>query len=316
VKILFINPAWDAASCSFRQASAINKYTSHKARHFRAVKTFYDYLDIGPENYNRDEFVSFIEEADILHFCSATHDYPSPHNWGFNWNDFIHKKIKIFHDYNSFPGYWKTRWLTQDHWNKRLQIGYNAIFSSIPQAKYIYKDCVYVPDLVDEQDPWFQPDANKDLSKIILCHFPTGGGNNKNTLELSQALKLYPVQTIRTEAKPNKDILAIKKSCNLGYDALWRGFHGATSVENLSMGIPTMCNIEPEFDEIFNSYFEVEESPFEKVKCVADIVKVLKKYSKDNALLRTRCDYVRQFMTTIWTAKRIAENIIKEYEKL
>jgi len=98
MNILFINPAWDAAGCSYRQSVAINKYTTHKARHFRAVKTFYDYLDIGPENYNRDEFVALIENADILHFCSATHDYPSPHSWGFNWNDFIGRKKKIFHD--------------------------------------------------------------------------------------------------------------------------------------------------------------------------------------------------------------------------
>lgn len=316
MKILFINPAWDAASCSYRQAAAISKYTGHETHHFRAVKTFYDTLDIGPENYNRDEFVSFIEEADILHFCSATHDYPSEHNWGFNWNDFIPKKIKIFHDYNSFPGYWKTRWLTQDHWNKRQQIGYNAIFSSIPQAKYIYKDCVYVPDLVDEQDEWFMPNTERDLSQVVLCHFPTGGGNNKNTDELLQALRIFSVKSHLMEAAPNRHVLAVKKHSNLGFDCLWRGFHGATTVENLSLGIPTMCNIEPEFDNIFNEYFGIEESPFEKVQTIEDIVSMLKKYQMDNALLRARCEYVRQFMITKWSAKQIAERLIKEYEKL
>lgn len=321
MNILFINPAWDAAGCSYRQAAAINKYTTHKARHFRAVKTFYDHLDIGPENYKINEFVYLIEQSDILHFCSATHDYPSPHehgqkfNWGFNWNDFIHKKKTIFHDYNSFPGYWGERWSAKDCWNKRKEIGYNAVFSSIPQAMFIYDGCVYVPDLVDEQDEWFTPDPTRDMTKINLCHFPTGGGNNKNTSELQTALSIYSVNHAITTGLPNKQILAIKKEHNLGFDCLWRGFHGATSVENLALGIPTMCNIEPQFEETFKAYFQTDILPFEPVRGIPDIINVLKKYS-DVDLLKERCATVRKFMVEKWSAKNIAENIIKEYEKL
>ena len=316
MNILFINPAWDAAGCSYRQAAAINKYTEHKTRHFRAVKTFYDTLDIGMENYNRDEFVALIEWADILHFCSATHDYTSPNNWGFNWSDFIHRKKKIFHDYNSFAGYWGDRAKAKDVWNKRKEIGYDAIFSSIPQALHIYDECVYVPDLVDEQDEWFKPGTDRDMSIVNLCHFPTGGGNNKNTNELRAAVNATGVVTFMTQGVSNKEVLTLKKKCNLGFDALWRGFHGATAVENLAMGIPTMCNIEKEFSEIFNAYFECDETPFEDVKNVEDIIKVINKYGHDNAALRVRCALVRKFMEEKWSAKNIANNIVKEYEKL
>ena len=316
MNILFINPAWDAAGCSYRQATAINRYTSHTARHFRAVKTLYSYLDIGPENYNRDEFVALIENADVLHFCSAIHAYPSPHNWGFDWKDFIGKKKKIFHDYNSFPGYWRDRWATKDHWNRRKEIGYDAIFSSIPQANFIYDECVYVPDLVDELDPAFTPDPNRDLSHLRLCHFPTGGGNNKNTNELNAALRLCPVFNIQLQGITNNEVLAVKKHFNFGFDALWRGFHGATTVENLALGIPTMCNIEPEFDEIFCRYFDTTESPFEHVRSVEDIAVTLRKYASDKALLQERCETARNFMLNKWPAKSIANNLIKEYEKL
>lgn len=320
MNILFINPAWDAAGCSYRQAAAINKYTSHKVRHFRAVRTFYDTLDIGSENYNRDEFVAIIENADILHFCSATHDYPSPQNWGFNWNDFIHKKKKIFHDYNSFPGYWGERAKTKDHWNKCKEIGYNAIFSSIPQCNYVYDGCVYVPDLVDDQDSWFMPGTDRDMSKINLCHFPTGGGNNKNTYELMSALRQlnlsFPYAFQDSYGMSNKQVLEMKKKCNLGFDALWRGFHGATTVENLSMGIPTLCNIEKEFADIFKKYFNCDEIPFEDVKNVEDTKRVISFYANDNEALKNRCAFVRNFMVEKWSAKNVANNIIKEYEKL
>ena len=314
--ILFINPAHDAACCSYRQADAINKYTSHKTRHFRAVHTFYDTVDIVPENYNRDEFVSFIEQADILHFCSATHTYPSPHNWGFNWADFIGRKKKIFHDYNSFPGYWKERHEVKDYWNKRKEIGYDAVFSSIPQANYIYDGCVYVPDLVDELDDWFKPGVGRDMSKLNLGHFPTGGGNNKNTQELQAALNALGMSMTTAQGVQNKQVLSLKKTCNFGFDALWRGFHGATTIENLSMGIPTMCNIEKEFTDIFKEYFKCDESPFEDVKNVEDIVRTISLYSNDLEKLKERCLFVRRFMEEKWSAKNIALNMIKEYEKL
>jgi len=317
VNILYINPAWDGACCSFRQAAAINKYTLHKTRHFVAVKTFYDTIDICPDNYNRDEFVYLIEQADILHFCSATHDYPSTHNWGFDWKDFVGKKVKIFHDYNAFPGHWSERSSARDYWNRKRDIGYDALFSSIPQAaRYVYDGGVYIPDLVDELDPWFTPDPGREMGYLRLCHFPTGGGNNKNTQELVTAMLTYPVFNSIVQSVPNKEVLRIKKQSNFGFDAIWRGFHGATTVENLALGIPTMCSIDLEFDEIFNRYFEIEESPFEHVRTVEDIVKTLKKYACDGALLRARCEYVRQFMVTKWSAKNIANNIIKEYEKL
>ena len=98
MKSLFINMAWDAAGCSYKQAEAIKMHTDCEVRHFRAVRTFYNTLDIGPENYNRDEFVELVRNADILHFCSATHTYLSPHNFGFDWNEMVKGKIKIFHD--------------------------------------------------------------------------------------------------------------------------------------------------------------------------------------------------------------------------
>jgi hypothetical protein len=315
MNILFINPTSDSND-SHRQASAIKKYTSHNVRHFSAVKTFYNTVDIGPENYNRDEFVSLIEAADILHFCSDTHDRPSTHNWGFNWDHFLGRKIKIFHDYNNFPGYWRDLCTTKDYWNKRNEIGYDAIFSSVPQANYIYEGCVYIPDLVDEFDPWYTPESDRDMTYLKLCHFPTGSGNSENTEEFNAALTAYPVFNFMVPGGAYQDILSVKKMSNFGFDNLWRGFHSASTVENLALGIPTMCNIEPEFDYLFKQYFESDESPFEHVRTVEDIVRTMTKYACDNALLRARCEQVRQFMLTKWSAKIIAENIVKEYEKL
>lgn len=316
MKSLWINPAWDGAGCSYRQAMAINKYTEHTARHYRAEKTFYDQLDLGMENYDRDEFVSLIEEADILHFCSATHTYGSKQDWGFDWGKYIKGKPTIFHCYNAFLGHWRDRANARDQWDRLKDIGYNAIFSSIPQSIYVYDKCIYVPDLVDEQDYWFKPGNGRDLTKVNLCHFPTGSDNNKNTNEFNAATKQVGIDAVITNGLTNKEVLNIKKKSNLGFDAIWRGFHGATSIENLAMGIPTMCGIDEEFATLFKIYFECDQIPFEDVKTVEDIVEVINKYSNDNDALRERCNFVRNFMVSTWSAKNIANNIIKEYEKL
>jgi hypothetical protein len=310
MKILFINPAWDAAGCSYRQHAAINKYTVHQSRHYRDVKTFYDTLDIGPENYNIDEFVSIVEESDVLHFCSGDHTYKT--DWGFKWDPYLKKKKVIFHDYNSFGGHWRTAQAI----DRVKKFGYNATFSSIPQCKYVYSNCVYVPDLVDEQLPEFSYAEGRDFSKVTLCHFPTGGGNNKNTEELNEALKQCPVNTIITTGLPNTEILKLKRKATLAFDCLWRGFHGATTVENLAIGVPTICALDDEFVDIFCKYFDIGILPILEAKNIKEISGWIIAYQNNLEQLEARCRYARDFMERFWSAEIIANNIIKEYEKL
>lgn len=312
--------AWDAAGCSFKQAEAINKHTDWEARHFRVVKTFYDCLDIGPENYNRDEFIALIEEADILHFCSATHTYSSEHNFGFNWNDIIQGKIKIFHDYNSFMGRWSDRADAKDLWNKRKEIEYNAIFSSIPQCTNIYDGCIYIPDVVDELSVDYTP-SNINRNTLIIGHFPSGGGNNKNTNEFKQALDILSKDHINIDTRivsgiEHSKILNVKKECTMGFDALWRGFHGMTTVENLALGIPTMTAIDGNFEEIFKIFHQTDYFPFEIVNNVSDIVNCIKTYYNEPDMLVKKSEEVRKFMVEKWSYKNIANRIVAEYNKL
>jgi hypothetical protein len=316
VQTFFINLAWDAAGCSYKQADAINLHTDWTARHFRAVKTFYDDLDLGPENYNKDEFISIIEDSDILHFCSADHLYSSPHVFGFNWDEVTKDKIRIFHDYNSFMGRWDERATHKDVWYRKDNIGYDAIFSSIPQATKIYKDCVYIPDVVNELSEDYTP-SQINRKEIILGHFPTGGGNNKNTDELLWALRKLPFMMyyICTDM-PHKQILDIKKKCTLGFDALWRGFHGMTTVENIALGIPTMTSADGCFERVFKEFHQTDEYPFEEVNTKEDIHDCIKNYYNNSELLEDRSTEIRLFAVNIWSYKNIANRIIKEYEKL
>jgi hypothetical protein len=320
LKTLLVNPAWDAAGVSIRQCKAINKYTNWEARHFRSTPTFNYATDITPENYKVDEFVSLIEQSDIIHFCSATPIYNTcTMNWGFDWNPLLKNKVVIFHDYCSFPGHWRDRAEAKDFWNRKEEMGWSAIFSSIPQAVHIYKDCVYIPDIVDEKSEEFEL-SNRSFDKVKLCYFPTGGGNNKNQAEFSQAMnqvsKNHKIETIITNGQSNSMVLNMKKRANLGFDALWREYHGMTTVENLALGIPTMCNISSEFVVEFNKFFQTDFFPFELVTNVTDIVSCISNYANNLDLLELRSKAVRQFMFEHWSAENIAKRIVKEYEKL
>lgn len=340
MNVLFINLAWDAAGVSIQQARAIDKYTNWSARHFRAIPTFGYDCDITPDNYNRDEFVTIIESADVIEFCSADHKYvmsigpmDSGHNgpgrlkhekakikeyiFGFDFEDKIKNKVKIFHDYNSYLGHWRDRAKTKDVWTRKDDIGYSAIFSSIPQAVHVYKDCIYIPDIVDETLPQYTPNDNRDFSQVHIGHYPTGDGNNKNTSELREAISKEPVDCfIRNAAMSNPSVLAHKKGINLGYDALWREFHGMTTVENLALGIPTMCNIGQEFYVEFDKFFGTTFNPFENVKDVPEIIACIRKYKNDLPALRVRAEGVRRFMVQHWSAKNIAGRMVCEYNKL
>jgi hypothetical protein len=311
MRILMVNPFWDAASCSLRQAQIVNKYCPGAyVRHFRAVETYYqDNVDINAANYDRDEFYNLCEAADIIHACSApvgTGDF----NFGFDWADFKHKP-HVFGDYCSFSGHWLSG---QPCWDVT---GY-SIWSSIPQAEWTYKGCglkdfFYCPDLVDQNLPEFQPVS--DFSRLNLAYLPSGGPKDQNLMV--EALGRHPCWgAVKFDAKlPNTEVLKLKSLCNIGFDAIWRGYHGATTVENLAMGIPTMCGIDDTFWQNFTSVFPSDFNPFEIVQNVDDIVKTLEKY-EDLSLLRARSEEIRAFFEEFWSARTLAERMVNQWRVL
>jgi hypothetical protein len=306
---------------SVHQYNAINKYTNWQARHFHAVDTFYSGGDIKPENYNRDEFVALIEESDVLHFCSADHKYDSTHKWGFDWEPLLKNKVTIFHDYNSFPGRWSERAAVRDFWNRRRDIGYDAIFSSIPQATQIYDGCVYIPDIVDERTELYRPNWSiRPFHRVVLGHFPTGGGNNKNGEELSEAVSWFAqngrINLLIASDVKHEELIQLKQRTNLAFDCLWRGFHGMTTVENLALGIPTMTAIDGNFREVFAECFQTDKFPFEVTNSVGEIKQTVERYMADVDELMLRGYEVRWFMENIWSAENVAHRIVKQYENL
>jgi len=319
MKTLLINPAWDAAGVSIRQAKAINKYTNWEARHFRACPTFNYQTDLVGEKYNRDEFISIVQESDIIHFCSTPHINKDHFNFNVNWDELLKNKVVILHDYAFFEVRWTKLRDSKERWNWKEQLKYNDIWSSLPQGVHVFKDCYYMPDIVDETEEIFK--CEKTFDKVILGHFPTGGGNRKNTNELMSALNVakskgVSIESIIKSGISNNEILDIRRITNLGFDALWRGFHGMTTVENLAMGVPTMVNIEPEFTTVFNEWFQTDFFPFEQVGGIEEIANTIIKYANNLELLKQRSIEVRKFMETTWSSKNIANRITERYERL
>lgn len=322
MNVFFINLFWDAACCSYFQHEAINKHTNWKARHFRAIRTFYENKDLTVENYNKDEFVSLIESADIIEFCSAHHHrqdeaenlirqtYPK-FSFGFRFDDVLKNKVKVYHDYNSFSGQWEDRAKEKDYWDTKKQIGYDAIFSSIPQSIFFYNECIYIPDVFEHRD------IKRDFSEVVLGHFPTGGGNNKNTEELKRAINLEPVKSIiPSKTIYHNELLKEKNKINIAFDALWRGFHGMTTVENIAMGIPTMCRIDFSFWQAYKEFFQTDFNPFENVSNEIEIAECLKKYKNNLDMLKERSEKIAEFGRDIWSYKNVANKIVQTYERI
>lgn len=324
MNVLFINLFWCAAGVSINQCRAINKHTNWKARQFRAIPTFDFDTDITPENYNKDEFLALVEKADVIEFCSAHHhrqaesEGHTKFRFGFKWADVLKNQTLIYHDYNSFIGHWQERATAKDLWNLRKEIGYDSIFSSIPQAVNIYDGCIYIPDVVDELSPEYTPDDNRDFSKIILGHYPTGGGNNKNTDDLMAAIKqCKPIQCdIVPPPIKHPELLRKKRKINLGFDALWRGFHGMTTVENLALGVPTMCRIDKHFWPQFEECFKTDVRPFLCVEDSYGIAEEIRKIQAHPQVLGLYAELCRDFMVKHWSFKNVAQRIVEQYEKL
>ena len=89
-----------------------------------------------------------------------------------------------------------------------------------------------------------------------------------------------------------------------------------TTVENLALGIPTMCRMDGDFQVRFTEFWQTDRFPFEHVENGIEILKTIKRYANNLDKLEYRAGEVRKFMEDYWSYENVAKIIVSEYEKL
>ena len=143
------------------------------------------------------------------------------------------------------------------------------LLNRIPGMKYLY-----LPIDTDT----ITPESRQPDGRIRVCHAARNRFKGSHDIEIvvKKVAERYPVDWVMIENQPFKRALEIKASCDIFIDQItdaggWG--YGASSVESLALGIPTMTLINPEVDNFLGDH------PFvsvHKETLEAELIKLIK----------------------------------------
>jgi len=327
MKILLVCPAIDAANASTNLCRAINKYTEHEARIVVGVLSYYDPIDIYNGNFNKDEFMNLVEEADIIHFNVFDHTYNSM--WGnVNWNDYMSRKPFIFHSHGGFGGNWEDWKLSPKWWTKYDKMGYKKILCcSAAEEKYIYKNGLYVRNIIHLEDYKVE---ERDWSILKVVQTPSAP-EYKNTYQFKYECEEYLKSGLNfkfcvyTSLKHNKCI-EFRGNYHLLYENSWCGYHGYAGLEAMSQGLASMVYQEDIVEKRLLEVTGSDKNPFIKLPYKLKELNVIKPlgslgielpikaFSDDLAFAKEYCLWCREWMEEYWRPEDVVKDYIKVYE--
>ncbi|MEO0294255.1 MAG: hypothetical protein ABIN61_08575 [candidate division WOR-3 bacterium] len=170
----------------------------------------------------------------------------------------------------------------------------DAIFTTEFDHTFIHPGVKYIP-FPFEVDKFKKKEILKG-DKLTICHAPTNRylKGTKYLLEaISELQKKYKFNFILIENKPHNEVLRIKEEeCDLLVDQLtdFGGFgYGMNSMESLSMGIPSVTYINPQYEKFLKKH------PF--INANKDNIKdVLEKILKKPEILLEKSLYSRKWV--------------------
>lgn len=133
-----------------------------------------------------------------------------------------------------------------DHWNVQDPVKRKFIkqkLTALP-LPFLVSD---IPDVVVNYN-------SRDISHTQSLGV-TGGVYSKQTIVMQNILKEKNMKLKRIFNKPWSEAIEMKKSCSVNYDN-FGGIYGVTSLESMSMGIPTICYVESNTLTYYENLFE------------------------------------------------------------
>ena len=317
MNILIINKDIDSAGVGYYLYEAINKYSSHKARHLCAVKTFFD-IDIELEKANFDELVEIIKKTDIFHFNNVGYEIPFGK---IRWCEYIKNKKKIFHAHSIHEqgGHLYNHFIRGFIHNKFNE--YDKVIECAPCNTWIYRNSIWMPNILPLSRilKYYKPKNFKEQN-IIIGQSPTGR-NRKNTDDLilvynslKQIHKNLTLQII--ENVSYEECLKLKSLCHIFFDNMFQGHIGMSGFEAMALGIPVLAYLKMETLEAYKKFSDGDDVPIINVQNNNEL------YNEINHLLNDR-DYLieiskksSEWISKYYNEERIVKYWIELYESL
>ncbi len=236
----------DPAGMAIAAARAVNAHTPHEVR-VVSTKTVYRH------GWDKDLHVPDLDEAglelvrdllasaDVFHFHMVIDER---HALGpLAPRDYMAGKILVHH-HHGHPDF---RGNPLKYQKKYADLGRRNLLVSTPDLLKLLPGAVWQPNHVPVREKAYSPLPEKPAAPVTLVHSPTRK-DLKNTAELHaavEALRAAGVAFAYTliDNLPHAECLALKRRAHLAFDHL-QGYFGVSSLETLSMGVPTIAGLD------------------------------------------------------------------------
>lgn len=155
--------------------------------------------------------------------------------------------------------------------------------------------------------------ARKNRTKLKFVHAPSSrdAKGTKYILQAIERLKSenYDFDFILLENMTNKEVKFQCSNSDIIIDQLMFESYGTFSLENMAIGKPVLCRLDPAFDHYYDNIPIINANP-------RNIYSVLKNFFDDPIDLETIGINSRKFVEKVHNPEKITKKIIKLYSKI
>lgn len=305
----------DPAGMAIAQAKAVMTHTPHTVR-VASTKTVYRHgweadlhvpaLDAAGLETLRD----LMAQADIFHFHMVIDEH---HSFGpLLPRDFLRGKAIVHHHH----GHHDFRANPQAFQEKYARLGRRNLLVSTPDLLHKLPGALWQPNHVPVHSPPYMPLLKKPAAPLVLAHSPTRK-DLKNTDALKATVAALQAEGVSfvldcIDDVPHTECLARKRRAHIAFDHL-QGYYGVSSLESLSMGLPTIAGLDGLSRRCLLEYSGAASLPW-VVSSLETLAQDLRSLLEDEPSRAAIGEASRQFMVSHFDDAKAARNLVAFWE--
>lgn len=191
-------------------------------------------------------------------------------------------------------------------WRAMARYG-DHLFLSTPDLSEWCPEGQYIPNAYE--DPGLRAAPANPTIRIVNAHMEREDIDAvKGTPLIQRAIEKLgpPAEWVEVSGLPHALALREYATCTIAVDQLYAGWYGLFATECMTMGLPTLASIRPEWREETAIYSVDADS----------LLPALRELAEDSALRQKIGREQRRFALHYHDANRIAKEIMKVYERL
>jgi hypothetical protein len=299
MKILIICPDFDCAGVAWNLRKAINKYTSHEARHITGATTFWaQNTDMIINQQNKQAIDNLVAEADILHFNLEM------------WSpDRVPKDKKVFFHFHS-----GTKEAVPETYLEQAK-AINARLLCCAPPEELCLNATWIPNVLEIKDI---PQAHYNGGAISICASHDKNNQLKNIEVYESHIfhmieRGYPIKLNLVWNKPKHEAFQIRSQSQIALENMVEGYIGMNGWEAMAMRQVVIGRLS-NYTKI--KYAELGENiPIISGESIQEIDHLIRGFVKEPGLLIDCMQESRAWMERFYAPEIIVDKYIKEYEK-